>query len=93
MKKPVLISDILRRSTNNESLGALNSVVVTRTCREVLGDTVCSFISDISYLDGKLTIRTSSAVLKNDLFMQRSQLMNKINEKLEAEVVKLVFVN
>ncbi len=96
MKKPVpmsqFLSKYLRDSIGEETSKGLDSIVVTRTCREVLGSTLSNYISEVSFSNGELRIRVSSPVLKNDLFIQRTSLMNKINAALPTPIVNAIYI-
>jgi hypothetical protein len=40
-----------------------------------------------TFQDGALKVRIKSAVLRNDLFMQRTELIQKLNTQLGRQIV------
>jgi len=54
---------------------------------EMMGKAVANRTKDIFIRDRKLFIRIESAVIKNELVMMRSNIIDKMNEKAGAEVI------
>ena len=59
---------------------------------EVVGEKLSSFTIDKYYKDGKLFCRISSSVARNTLFLQRIEIVGKINKKLESDIVKVLIL-
>ncbi|MHC1778827.1 MAG: DUF721 domain-containing protein [Bacteroidales bacterium] len=59
---------------------------------EVVGEKLSSYTMEKFYRDGKLFCRISSSAARNTLFMQRIEIVEKINKKLEIELVKVLIL-
>lgn len=60
---------------------------------ELMGKSVANRTKQIFIRDRKLFIRLESSVLKNELVMIRSQILDKMNERVGSKVVdELVFL-
>ncbi len=59
---------------------------------EVVGEKLSSYTMDKFFKDGKLFCRISSSAARNTLFMQRVEIVNKINKKLEIDIVKILIL-
>lgn len=60
--------------------------------RECLGAAVTERLSKVYLSQGQLWIHSSSAPLRNELFVTRNLLMQRLNEKFGREVVKEVVI-
>jgi len=54
---------------------------------EMMGKAVANRTKDIFIRDRKLFIRIESAVIKNELVMMRSNIIDKMNERAGAQVI------
>ena len=82
-----LLSGDLRKIVGSESSKALDAVHVVNTWREILGPTMIRYSEGETFQDGALKVRIKSAVLRNDLFMQRTELIQKLNTQLGRQIV------
>ena len=82
-----LLSGDLRKIVGSESSKALDAVHVVNTWREMLGPTMIRYSEGETFQDGALKVRIKSAVLRNDLFMQRTELIQKLNTQLGRQIV------
>ncbi len=82
-----LLSGDLRKIVGPESSKALDAVHVVNTWREILGPTMIRYSEGETFQDGALKVRIKSAVLRNDLFMQRTELIQKLNTQLGRQIV------
>ena len=82
-----LLSGDLRKIVGPESSKALDAVHVVNTWREILGPTMIRYSEGETFQDGALKVRIKSAVLRNDLFMQRTELIKKIKAQLGRQIV------
>lgn len=55
---------------------------------EMMGSAVANRTKDIFIRDKKLFIRLESAVIKNDLMMMRSNIIEKLNEKAGSVIIE-----
>ena len=59
---------------------------------EVLGNTAAQYTSDLKLSNGTLFVKVSSSILRQELFMQRSRLVEQLNQKVGAKIVlKIMF--
>jgi hypothetical protein len=82
-----LLSGDLRKIVGPESSKALDAVHVVNTWREMLGPTMIRYSEGETFQEGALKVRIKSAVLRNDLFMQRTELIQKLNTQLGRQIV------
>jgi predicted nucleic acid-binding Zn ribbon protein len=60
---------------------------------EMMGKAVANRTKDIFIRDRKLFIRLESAVIKNDLMMMRSDIIEKMNERAGASIIdEIIFL-
>ena len=84
-----LSSDLLREalsSNGNEAAIHLTELSVQQAWVQILGP-LAQYATKLEFKDGALYVRITSAVLRNDLFMQRSQLIEKINQVIGKKIV------
>ena len=55
--------------------------------QQVLRPTIANYTTDFSFVKNTITVRILSPALRQDLFMQRSVLIEKLNTHLNARVV------
>ena len=65
--------------------GCVNST--HREWSEMLGEHVARYSSDAVFRNGELSVRILSSVLRNDLYMQRTLLVEKLNVRLGKKIV------
>lgn len=60
---------------------------------EMMGNAVANRTKDIFIRDRKLFIRLESAVIKNDLMMMRTDIIEKMNEKAGNSIIdEIIFL-
>lgn len=60
---------------------------------KLAGGNVARYTNSVSVKDGKLFVKLTSPLLKNDLMMQRSVLMKRLNEKVGQELLnEIIFL-
>ncbi len=82
-----LITNDLNKIVGPESSKALDAVHVVNTWRQILGSTMVRYSEGETFQDGALKVRIKSAVLRNDLFIQRTELIKKLNHQLGRQIV------
>ncbi len=55
---------------------------------ELMGSAIANRTKEIYIRDKKLFLRIESSVIKNELLMMRSQILEKMNDKAGAKVVE-----
>ena len=83
------IGAVIKQLLKNQKLeGRLQELDVLNYCEEVLGKNLMKYISDLSFRKGRLVIKVKSAVVRNELSFQKSEILKKINENAANEIVK-----
>ena len=60
---------------------------------EMMGNAIANRTKDIFIRDRKLFIRIESAVIKNELVMMRSNIIEKMNERIGGSVIdEIIFL-
>jgi hypothetical protein len=65
----------------------LDAILVVKEWREMLGPAMVRYSENEVFENGALKVRIKSAVLRNDLFMQRTELIEKLNERIGRRLV------
>ena len=87
------IGVVIRKLLKNQKLeGRLQELDVLNFCEEVLGKKLMKYISDLSFRKGRLVIKVKSAVVRNELSFQKSEILKKINENAANEIVKEIIL-
>lgn len=73
--------------------GKLSETIALTAVDNVLGKEFASLIKDRRIENGVLLLKTDSAALRSELFANRSQLMQKLNEKTGKNIIKDVRIN
>jgi len=68
--------------------GKLNEVHLIGSWEEVVGKAISSRTGKIYIRDHVLYVHLNSSVVRNELLMLRQELMEKLNERAGAEVIK-----
>lgn len=93
-KKTLRLSEILHtelpKSVNEKIIDGLNAMHIIDTWHEVLGPHLSKYSSNEHYEKGKLTVRIQSSILRNDLFMQRTKLLERLNARLTSTKVNQI---
>jgi predicted nucleic acid-binding Zn ribbon protein len=82
-----IITTDLRKIVGYRSVEALDAVHAVEAWRQMLGPTMVRYSEGESFENGALRVRIKSAVLRNDLFMQRTELIQKLNQQLGRQIV------
>ena len=82
-----VLSTDLRKIVGAESAKGLDAVHAIDTWRKMLGTTMVRYSEGETFENGALKVRIKSSVLRNDLFMQRTELIQKLNQQLGRQIV------
>lgn len=63
---------------------------VERVYRQLAGDLISKLTPKVSYHEGELSLKLSSAALKHEMLMRRESLMQKMNEALGGNIVRRI---
>lgn len=88
-KDAQLLSDILDEilQQNNLDIG-LNASRAKEAWREVMGEAVAQCTLSLNFNKGTLYVQLSSPVLRNELFMNRRQLVSRLNAHIGRPIVE-----
>ena len=87
------IGAVIRRLLKNQKLeGRLKELDVLKLSEELLGKNLMKYINDLSVKDGTLIIKVKSAVVRNELSYQKSEIIKKINEQVGNEILKEIIL-
>jgi predicted nucleic acid-binding Zn ribbon protein len=82
------IGEIIKNFIKQENLeGAMNEQKASFVWPEVVGYGINRYTISRSVKNGVMTVRLSSATLRNELMMSRSLLVQRINEAVGAPVL------
>lgn len=83
-----ILDEILRQ--NNLDIG-LDAARARQAWRESMGEAVDKCTLSIFYDKGVLYIKLSSSVLRNELFMNRRQLIQRLNNHIGRTVIQNIY--
>ncbi len=85
------IAELVRAMCREEGLETpLNEYRLINAWGDVLGDAVSSYTKDIYISNQVLYVTLTSSVLRHELFMNRKQLVRKLNEHVGAAVITAI---
>ncbi len=87
------IGNIIKKILKDQNLDLrLRELDVIDYIRELLGKNIMKYISNISYSDGILIIKTKSSTVRSELSFQKSEIMNSINENYSSKTVSEIIL-
>ena len=87
------IGAVIRKLLKNQKLeGRLKELDVLKLSEELLGKNLMKYINDLSVKNGTLIIKIKSAVVRNELSYQKSEIIKKINEQVGNEIIKEIIL-
>lgn len=88
-KKSVHISEIIREILKKNNLKSrLDEVTITEKWEEVVGKPVARYTKNVYINKGVLYVELTSSVVRNELMMSRSHLIEQLNSKTGSNTVK-----
>lgn len=87
------LADVLRDYIRENNIGKkLKESDIVNSWEEVLGKTIAHYTRNVAIKNRILYVEISSAVVKNELFLIRGEIVKKLNEKAGEELIdKIVF--
>ena len=83
------VGDIIRKLMKNPKLAEkMDELDALDVWKELIGDNLQKFVVDAKIYKGNLHVKLSSSALRNELSYKKSELKEKINQKLGREIVK-----
>lgn len=82
------IGDILKQYLRDEGIETpLNQYRLIQSWKEVMGAGIEKFTGEMFIKNQTLYVKIKSSVLKNDLSMSRSNIVNRLNNQVGAQVI------
>jgi|TARA_B110000116_G_scaffold264235_1_gene271795 hypothetical protein len=87
------IGAVIKKLLKNQKLeGRLKELDVLKLSKELLGKNLMKYINDLSVKNGTLIIKIKSAVVRNELSYQKSEIIKKINAQVGNEIIKEIIL-
>ena len=87
------IGAVIKKLLKNQKLeGRLKELDVLKLSKELLGKNLMKYINDLSVKNGTLIIKIKSAVVRNELSYQKSEIIKKINEQVGNKIIKEIIL-
>ena len=87
------IGEVIRKLLKNQKLeGRLKELDVLKLSEELLGKNLMKYINDLSVKNGTLIIKVKSAVVRNELSYQKSEIIKKINEQVGNKILQEIIL-
>jgi hypothetical protein len=91
--KTVVLSEILMQVLHEQHLEIpLLEKRIVDSWGEVMGKTIADYTTDIFLKNRTLYLKISSSVLRHELFLQRTQIRDKMNEFAKQQYIKEVIL-
>jgi predicted nucleic acid-binding Zn ribbon protein len=71
----------------------LDELHIERDWESIVGKLFAKYTTELSLKGKTLYIKVDNPVLKNELFLQRNELLGKVNEFYQRVVVEKIFVS
>jgi len=85
------IKDVIQKFINEEEIGDVYYAQKIRTyIKTEMSKSISSRITRVEYSEGWLTLYVNSATLRHDLYLNKAVIMEKINDHMERNVVRLL---
>ena len=87
------VGDIIRKLMKNPKLSAkLDELDALDAWEKILGKNLLKFVVEQRLYKGKLYVKLKSAPLRNELSYKKSELIEKINQKIGKEIIKEIIL-
>ena len=88
-RKTVHISEIIQELlAKNNMKSRLDETTITQKWEEVVGKTMAKYTRKVYVNKGVLYVEVTSSVARNELVMNRSMLIEKLNQTTGSETIK-----
>ena len=87
------LSEVLRDYVKGTSIEKkLKEVDIVQSWEELLGKTIAHYTKNVTLKNGVLQVEVSSAVVKNELFLLRDEILRKLNENAGENLVSKIII-
>ena len=80
-----IIKKIIRNNKLSKRLDVLN---VLDVWNNIIGKDLEKYIKSTKFVDDKLYVKLRSSIVRNEMSYKKTQLIQKINKKLNKDVIK-----
>ncbi len=80
-------------ASNQRLSDGLDQSSIASVWADVLGATIDKYTSGIHLRKGNLSVKISSAALKNELIYEKEKLIEKLNARLGAEKIRSINIS
>ena len=88
-RKTTHINEIIQEILNKSNLkGRLDETTITKKWEEVVGKTMARYTRNVYVSKGILHVEATSSVVRNELMMNRSTLIERLNAITGNETIK-----
>lgn len=88
-RKTTHINEIIQEILNKSNLkGRLDETTITKKWEEVVGKTMAQYTRNVYVSKGILHVEVTSSVVRNELMMNRSTLIERLNAITGNETIK-----
>lgn len=93
-KEPTFLGGLIEEFLKSGELGKhFAAEQVKEEWMKLAGGNIGKYTSSVYAKDHKLFVKLTSPLLKNDLMMQRTELVKRLNEKVGVEVIgEIIFL-
>ena len=82
------VRDIIRKLMKNPRLSKeLDKLDAIEAWEEIIGMTLCKYITEQKIYKGILYVKLKSAVVRNELSYKKSIFISEINQKIKKELI------
>ena len=91
--KPQSIKNLLSDFLNGKDFKAINETIsLTAAWKQNVGEPILKNTEILDFKNGKLTIKTSNPIWRNELSFQKNELLNKLQKaEPELNITEIIF--
>ena len=83
------IGQIIKKITSNNKLSKrLDVLNVLDVWNNIIGKDLEKYIKSTKFVDDKLYVKLRSSIVRNEMSYKKTQLIQRINKKLNKDVIK-----
>ena len=88
LKNNQRLGDVIKKIMSTPKLSVkLDKLDAIDCWKEIIGEQLCKFVIDQKINNGILHVRLKSSVVRNELGYQKSELIEKINQKIGKNII------
>lgn len=93
-EKPRSISDLLKDFVSENKLeeGLFASGII-RNFRKIIGEQSASCLKQISFSNGTIYCKSSSSVIRTQLFLRKNNILKELNAGLDEPAVRKIIIS